>query len=78
MTRRREHKVAVVAKPVLVVVDDEDARLRALTLEMQSRYGAHYQVVPGSSAEMALAKLAELKAAGLMCHWCWPISRCRG
>ncbi len=52
------------AKPVLVVVDDEDARLQALTLEMESRYGAHYQVVPGSSAEMALAKLAELKAAG--------------
>ena len=52
------------AKPVLVVVDDEDASLQALTLELESRYGAHYQVVSGSSAEVALARLAELKAAG--------------
>src|ERR1700751_248824 len=64
MTRRREHRVAVVAKPVLVVVDDEAARVRALTLEMESRYGAHYEVVSSSSAEMALARLAELNAAG--------------
>ena len=52
------------AKPVLVVVDDENASLQALTLELESRYGAHYQVVSGSSAEVALARLAELKAAG--------------
>jgi thioredoxin reductase (NADPH) len=52
------------AKPVLVVVDDEDASLLALTLELESRYGAHYRVVSGSSAEVALARLAELKAAG--------------
>jgi thioredoxin reductase (NADPH) len=52
------------AKPVLVVVDDEDASLQALTRELESRYGAHYRVVPGSSAEAALARLAELKAAG--------------
>ena len=51
------------AKPVLVVVDDEDASLQALTLELESRYGAHYRVVSGSSAEAALARLAELKAA---------------
>jgi thioredoxin reductase (NADPH) len=52
------------AKPVLVVVDDEDTSLQALTRELVSRYGAHYQVVSGSSAEVALARLAELKAAG--------------
>ena len=52
------------AKPVLVVVDDEDASLQALARELESRYGAHYQVVASSSAEMALARLAELKAAG--------------
>jgi len=52
------------AKPVLVVVDDEDASLQALARELGSRYGAHYEVVPGSSAEVALARLAELKAAG--------------
>jgi hypothetical protein len=38
------------AKPVLVVVDDEDTSLQALTRELVSRYGAHYRVVPGSSA----------------------------
>jgi thioredoxin reductase (NADPH) len=52
------------AKPVLVVVDDEDASLQALARELESRYGAHYQVVSGSSAEVTLARLAELKAAG--------------
>src|SRR5215472_710534 len=64
MTQRRDHKVAVMAKPVLVVVDDEHASLQALARELESRYGAHYQVVSGSSAEVALARLAELKAAG--------------
>ena len=48
------------AKPVLVVVADEDTTLQALTGELELRYGAHYQVVSGSSAEMALARLAEL------------------
>jgi thioredoxin reductase (NADPH) len=52
------------AKPVLVLVDDEDTSLQALTRELESRYGAHYQVVSSPSAEMALARLAELKAAG--------------
>jgi len=52
------------AKPVLVVVDDEDTSLQALALELESRYGAHYQVVSSSSADAALGRLAELKAAG--------------
>jgi len=52
------------SKPVLVVVDGEDTSLQALARELESRYGAHYQVVSGSSAEVALAQLAELKAAG--------------
>ena len=52
------------AKPVLVVVDAEGTSLHALTGELESRYGAHYQVVSGSSAEVALARLAELRAAG--------------
>ena len=56
--------MAVMAKPVLVVVADEDTGLQALAGELESRYGAHYQVVSSSSAEMALARLAELKAAG--------------
>jgi len=58
------HRVIVMAKPVLVVVDDDDTSLQALTRELESRYGAHYQVVSSSSAEMALTRLAELKAAG--------------
>jgi len=33
MTRRRGHRVAVMAKPVLVVVDDEDISLQALSGE---------------------------------------------
>jgi thioredoxin reductase (NADPH) len=52
------------AKPVIIVIDDEDTSLQALTRELESRYGAHYQVVPGSSAEAGLVLLAELKAAG--------------
>jgi len=56
--------VAVMTKPVLMVVDGEDTSLRALALELESRYGLHYQVVSGSSAEVALARLAELKVAG--------------
>jgi thioredoxin reductase (NADPH) len=52
------------AKPVLVVVDDEDASRQALTRELESRYGVHYQVASCSSAEVTLERLAELKAAG--------------
>ena len=43
------------AKPVLVIVDDEDASRQALARELESRYGAHYRIVPGSSPEVALA-----------------------
>ena len=52
------------AKPVLVVVDDDEASLQSLTAELESRYGAHYQVVSASSADNALTTLAELKSAG--------------
>src|ERR1700735_5130683 len=40
MPRRREHRVAVMAKPALVVVADEDTSLQALAGELESRYGA--------------------------------------
>src|SRR5215469_4555528 len=62
--RRRGRRVAVMAKPVLVVVADKDTSLQELSRELESRYGSHYRVVSGSSAEVALARLAELKAAG--------------
>ena len=53
------------AKPVLVLVDDEDASRQALTREMESRYGAHYRIVPSSSPEAALARLREFRAEGV-------------
>jgi thioredoxin reductase (NADPH) len=52
------------AKPVLALADDDDTSLQALTRELESRYGSHYQVVSSSSADVALRQLAELKAAG--------------
>src|SRR5215467_2893249 len=70
MTRRREHRVAVMAKPVLVVVDDEDTSLQALTHELESRYGVHYQVVSGSSAKVALARdIFPTARRGLLISW---------
>jgi thioredoxin reductase (NADPH) len=54
----------VVEKPVLLVVDDEAASLEALTRELESRYGPHYRIVACASAEEALARLTELRAAG--------------
>jgi thioredoxin reductase (NADPH) len=56
--------LTALVKPVLVVVDDEDASLRTLTGELESRYGAHYRIVASSSAEEALARLAGLRAEG--------------
>ena len=50
------------AKPVVLVVDDEADSLRALTQELESRYGAHYRIVARASAKDALATLAELRA----------------
>ena len=63
------------AKPVLILVDDEDASRQALARELESRYGAHYQIVPSPSPELALARLTELRAQGvavplvLADHW---------
>jgi len=52
------------AKPVIVVVDDEADSLAALARELESRYGAHYLVVACASPGQALARLAELRAEG--------------
>jgi thioredoxin reductase (NADPH) len=63
------------AKPVLVIVDDEDASRQALARELESRYGAHYLIVPSPSPELALARLAEFRDEGvavplvLADHW---------
>ena len=42
------------AKPVLVLVDDEDASRHALARELESRYGAHYRIVASASPESRL------------------------
>ncbi|HXZ71861.1 MAG TPA: hypothetical protein VEH31_13490 [Streptosporangiaceae bacterium] len=52
------------AKPVIVVVDDEDDSLAALARELEFRYGAHYLVVACASPGQALARLAGLRAEG--------------
>ena len=63
------------AKPVLILVDDEDASRQALARELESRYGVHYQIVPSPSPELALARLTEFRAQGvavplvLADHW---------
>jgi thioredoxin reductase (NADPH) len=60
---------------VLVIVDDEDASRHALARELESRYGAHYRIVPSTSPELALALLTEFRAQGvavplvLADHW---------
>jgi hypothetical protein len=51
-------------QPVLLVVDDEAESLRALTRELESRYGSQYGVVAGASASDALASLSQLRAEG--------------
>jgi thioredoxin reductase (NADPH) len=67
--------VTVMAKPVLVIVDDEDASRQELTRELESRYGAHYRIVASPSPELALARLTEFRAQGvavplvLADHW---------
>src|SRR5689334_2030077 len=63
------------AKPVLVIVDDEDASRHALARELESRYGAHYQIVAGPSPEMVLTRLTGFRDEGvavplvLADHW---------
>jgi CheY-like chemotaxis protein len=54
-----------VVRPVLLVVDEEADSLRALSRELDSRYGAQYRVVARASAEDALATLAEFRAEGV-------------
>jgi thioredoxin reductase (NADPH) len=58
------HRVIVMAKPVLVIVDDEDASRQELARELESRYGTHYRIVASPSPELALARLREFRAGG--------------
>jgi thioredoxin reductase (NADPH) len=54
-----------VARPVVLVVDDDAESLRALSLELEARYGAHYRIVACASAREAMAVLTELRAAAV-------------
>ena len=49
---------------MLLVVDDEEGSLEALTLELRARYGSHYRVVACASAAAALDTLTRLRADG--------------
>jgi thioredoxin reductase (NADPH) len=53
------------AKPVLVVVDDEEASRRELARELEARYGVHYRIVSSASADEALAGLERLRGEGV-------------
>ena len=59
------HRVTVMAKPVLVIVDDEEASRQELARELESRYGRHYRIVVSLSPELALAQLREFRAEGV-------------
>ena len=52
------------ARPVVVVVDDEDASRQALARELKGRYGAHYRIVSSASPEEALAGLKQFQGEG--------------
>ena len=52
------------ARPVVVVVDDEDASRRALARELEGRYGADYRIMSSASPEEALAGLKQLQVEG--------------
>jgi thioredoxin reductase (NADPH) len=57
--------VAIVAKPVLVVVDDEETSRQALARELEARYGTHYRLVSSVSPDEALNGLERLRAEGV-------------
>jgi len=52
------------ARPVVVVVDAEDASRQALTRELEGRYGADYRIMSSASPEEALAGLEQLRGEG--------------
>jgi CheY-like chemotaxis protein len=56
--------MVAMARPVVAVVDDEDASRQALALELEGRYGAHYRIMSGASPEEGLAGLEQLRGEG--------------
>ncbi len=56
--------MVAMAKPVVVVVDDEDASRRALVRELEGRYAADYRIMSSASPQEALAGLKQLRVEG--------------
>jgi thioredoxin reductase (NADPH) len=52
------------ARPVVVIVDAEDASRQALARELEARYGAHYRIMCSASPEEALTGLEQLRGEG--------------
>ena len=51
----------IMAKPILVCVDDDSDVLRAIERDLRSKYGAEYRVMASDSPEGALTLLKQLK-----------------
>jgi thioredoxin reductase (NADPH) len=54
----------VMARPVLMTVDDDPAALGLLKHELDKRYGADYRVICEANAEAGLRRLEQLQADG--------------
>jgi thioredoxin reductase (NADPH) len=52
------------ARPVVAVVDAEDASRQALARELERRYGADYRIMSSASPEQALTGLEQLRGEG--------------
>src|SRR6202022_2717771 len=52
---------AIMAKPILLSVDDDSDVLRAIERDLRSEYGAEYRVIGSDSPTGALALLKQLK-----------------
>src|SRR5437899_11772454 len=51
----------IMAKPILLSVDDDSDVLRAIERDLRSKYGAEYRVMASDSPEGALTLLKQLK-----------------
>jgi thioredoxin reductase (NADPH) len=56
--------MAAMTRPVVVVLDAEDASRQAVARELEGRYGAHYRIMSSASPEEALAGLEQLRGEG--------------
>jgi thioredoxin reductase (NADPH) len=52
------------ARPVVAVVDAEDASRQVLVRELEARYGADYRIMSSASPEEALTGLEQLRGEG--------------